>query len=71
MGKAGNGELAAFDRAPAPITAKPRSPLRGTPEEFDQLVGGPEDAAPQVGRHDRLHRIELLGRIAARAAARK
>jgi len=66
MGKAGNGELATTCPRSSSSRRQLGSPLRGTLQQRDQLVSGLEDAATQVWRHDRLHCIELFGRITAR-----
>ena len=51
--------MIAFSRQSPPMC----SPLRSAFEERDQLIGGLEGAAPQMWRNDRLHGVELLGRI--------
>src|SRR3954465_1302577 len=66
MGKAGNGELAITCPGSSNSRRQLGSPLRGTLQQRDQLVSGLEDAATQVWRHNRLHCIELLGRITPR-----
>ena len=66
MGKAGNGELATTCPRSSSSCRQLGSPLRGTLQQRDQLISGLEDAATQVWRHDRLHCIELLGRITTR-----
>jgi Transposase zinc-binding domain len=66
MGKAGNGELAITCPRSSSSRRQLGSPLRGTLQQRDQLVSGLEDAATQVWRHDRLHCIELFGRITTR-----
>src|SRR4051812_25710945 len=66
MGKAGNGELATTCLGSSSSRRQLGSPLRGTLQQRDQLISGLEDAATQVWRHDRLHCIELFGRITTR-----
>lgn len=66
MGRSSNGELAVTCWRCRAGRRQSGSPLQGALEECDQFIGRLECAAPQMWRDNRLHRIELLRRVATR-----